>query len=117
MGHRIALGALVALAALTFAAAAFAHARINPPVALAKDLQLFTLAVPTEKENARTTTIELTLPAGFGIDSFVPAAGWRRSVQQTGSGGAAVVQKVTWTGGPQPTGPATPSPFLPAPPR
>ena len=104
MGHRIALGALVALAALTFAASAFAHARISPVVAVAKQLQLFTLAVPTEKENAQTTTIELTLPAGFAIDSFVPAAGWKRSVQQTGSGDAAVIQKVTWSGGSVPTG-------------
>jgi len=38
MRHRIALGALVALAALTFAATAFAHARISPPVAVAKEL-------------------------------------------------------------------------------
>ncbi len=104
MGPRIALGALVVLAALTFAATALAHARISPTVALSKQLQLFTLAVPTEKENAQTTTIELTLPAGFGIDSFVPAAGWKRSVQQTGSGEEAVVQKVTWTGGAVPTG-------------
>jgi uncharacterized protein YcnI len=104
MGFRIALGALVVLAALTFAATAFAHARISPPVAIAKELQLFTLAVPTEKASAQTTTIELTLPAGFGIDSFVPAAGWKRSVQQTGSGDAAVIQKVTWSGGSVPTG-------------
>ena len=104
MGLRIALGALVALAALTFAATASAHARISPPVALAKELQVFTLAVPTEKENARTTTIELTPPAGFSIDSFIPAAGWKRSVQQTGSGDGAVIQKVTWSGGSVPTG-------------
>jgi uncharacterized protein YcnI len=104
MRYRIALGALVALAALTFAASAFAHARISPPVALAKDSQVYTLAVPTEKENAKTTSIELTLPAGFSIDSFVPAAGWRRAVQSTGSGQAAVITKVTWTGGSVPTG-------------
>jgi uncharacterized protein YcnI len=104
MGFRIALGALVVLAALTFAATAFAHARMSPPVAIARELQLFTLAVPTEKASAQTTTIELTLPAGFGIDSFVPAAGWKRSVQQTGSGDAAVIQKVTWSGGSVPTG-------------
>ena len=99
MGHRIALGALVVLAALTFAATAFAHARISPPVAIANESQVFTLAVPTEKENAQTTSVELTLPAGFSIDSFVPAAGWKRLVQSTGSGEAAVIQKVTWTGG------------------
>jgi uncharacterized protein YcnI len=104
MRYRIALGALVALAALTFAASAFAHARISPPVALAKESQVYTLAVPTEKENAKTTSIELTLPAGFSIDSFVPAAGWQRAVQSTGSGEAAVITKVTWTGGSVPTG-------------
>jgi uncharacterized protein YcnI len=104
MRHRIALGALVALAALTFTGVASAHARLSPPVAVAKELQLFTLAVPTEKANAQTTSIELTLPAGFSIDSFVPAAGWKRVVQTTGSGDAAVIQKVTWTGGSVPTG-------------
>jgi uncharacterized protein YcnI len=104
MRNHIALGALVALAALTFAASAYAHAHVSPPVALAKESQVFTLAVPTEKANAQTTSIELTLPAGFSIDSFVPAAGWKRSVQQTGSGDAAVIQKVTWSGGSVPTG-------------
>jgi uncharacterized protein YcnI len=95
---------LVLVAALAFPGAAWAHARISPPVALAKQLELFTLAVPTEKENARTTEIELTLPQGFGIDSFVPSPGWKRSVQQTGSGDSAVIQKVTWEGGSTPTG-------------
>jgi uncharacterized protein YcnI len=104
MRHRTALGALVALGSLTFTAVASAHARLSPPVAVAKNLQLFTLAVPTEKENATTTTIEFTLPSGFGIDSFAPSPGWKRSLQQTGSGDAAVIQKVTWSGGSVPTG-------------
>jgi uncharacterized protein YcnI len=102
--HRFALVALSALAALTFTASAFAHARISPAVGLTKQLQLFTLAVPSEKENAETSTIELTLPAGFSIDSFVPSPGWTRSVQQLGSGEEAVIQKVTWSGGKVPTG-------------
>jgi uncharacterized protein YcnI len=46
----------------------------------------------------------LTVPSGFGIDSFVPAPGWRQQVQSTGSGEEAVVQKVTWSGGNVPTG-------------
>ena len=104
MRHRFALGALIATAALMFTASAFAHARLSPPVGLAKQLQLYTLAVPTEKENAQTATVELTLPTGFSIDSFVPSPGWTRSVQQQGSGEAAVIQKVTWTGGKVPTG-------------
>jgi uncharacterized protein YcnI len=104
MRHRIAPGALVVLGALTFTAVASAHARVSPPVAVAKELQLFTLAVPTEKANATTTTIEFTLPSGFGIDSFAPSPGWKRTLQQTGSGDAAVIQKVTWSGGSVPTG-------------
>jgi uncharacterized protein YcnI len=104
MRHRFALGAIVALAALMFTASAFAHARLSPAVGLAKQLQIFTLAVPTEKENALTASVELTLPAGFSIDSFVPSPGWTRSVQQLGSGEEAVIQKVTWAGGKVPTG-------------
>jgi uncharacterized protein YcnI len=95
--------AVVALAALAFASSAWAHAELSPPVGVAKRLQLFTLAVPTEKEDAQTTGIELTVPNGFAIDSFVPSPGWKRSVQQSGSGEGAVIQKVTWSGGSTPS--------------
>jgi uncharacterized protein YcnI len=84
---------------------ASAHATMSPPVAVAKKLQQFTLSVPTEKEKLTTTKIELTVPSGFGIDSFEPTTdGWKQQVQATGSGEEAVVQKVTWTGGSVPTG-------------
>jgi uncharacterized protein YcnI len=104
MKKHLALGALAAFAALAYAESASAHAHVSPPVALAKEGQVFTLAVPTEKEGATTTSIELTLPAGFAIDSFVPTTGWKRAVQQTGSGDTAVITKVAWTGGAVPTG-------------
>jgi uncharacterized protein YcnI len=98
--------ALVAAAALALlaAASAAAHAEISPKVSLAKQLQLYSLAVPTEKEGKTTTQIVLTVPEGFSIDSFVPSPGWRRTEQSTGSGENAVIQKVTWTGGKVPTG-------------
>ena len=92
-----------ALAALVLPTAASAHARISPPVSLAKQQQLYSLAVPTEKNNATTTKVVLTVPTGFAIDSFVPSPGWHRVLQQTGSGDSAVIQKVTWTGGAVPT--------------
>ncbi len=98
------VGLLVATATLIVGAgSAWAHARISPVVVESKQLQLFSLAVPTEKDNLTTTRVELTVPQGFGIDSFVPAPGWQRQVQQTGSGEDAVIQKVTWTGGSVPT--------------
>jgi len=103
--RRLPILALSTVGALIAVAGASAHAIVSPPVAKAKTLQQFTLSVPTEKENARTTQIELTVPAGFAIDSFEPApAGWKQEVQSTGSGESAVVQKVTWTGGSVPTG-------------
>ena len=104
MTRRSVAAALTALGALVLAAGASAHAVISPPVALAKELQVFTLAVPTEKEGATTTKIELTAPAGYAIDSLEPPpVPWKMQVQSTGSGEEAVVQKVTWTGGKVPT--------------
>ena len=101
--------------ALVFVPSAFAHAELSPPVAKTKTLQLFTLAVPTEKENATTTKIELTPPQGFGIDSFVPAQGWTKDVQSSGSGEEAVVTRVTWSGGKTPTGEDSVFQFLASP--
>lgn len=86
-------------AALVVAASASAHAEVSPAVALVKSGQLFTLAVPTEKEDASTTKIELTPPSGFAIDSFVPSPGWTRNVKSTGSGEETDIQQVTWSGG------------------
>jgi uncharacterized protein YcnI len=102
---RTARGALMVAIGLVVPTAASAHARISPPVSVAGKLQLYSLAVPTEKEGLTTTAIVLTVPVGFGIDSFVPPpSGWRMRLQQTGSGDNAVVTKVTWTGGKTPTG-------------
>jgi uncharacterized protein YcnI len=90
--------------ALALAGGAWAHATISPPVAKAKVLQQFTLAVPTEKEGATTSKIELIPPAGVVIDSFSAEAGWTRVTKATGSGEEAVIQDIVWTGGSVPTG-------------
>src|SRR5881396_3469671 len=105
MGAVRRVGILLAATAggLVLAGSALAHAELSPSVALAKNLQMFSLAVPTEKESATTTMVELTPPSGFSIDSFVPAPGWKRVAQTTGTGENTTVQKVTWTGGKVPT--------------
>jgi uncharacterized protein YcnI len=104
--RRVAFAALVAGGGgLVLPALASAHARISPAVSVSGKLQLYSLAVPTEKSGLTTSTIVMTVPAGFGIDSFVPPpTGWHMRLQQTGSGDSAVVTKVTWTGGSTPTG-------------
>jgi uncharacterized protein YcnI len=95
---------LGALTSLVLAAGASAHAEVSPAIVKANTPQVFTLAVPTEKDGIFTTKVELTPPQGFSIDSFVPAPGWSRAVQQTGSGEEAVITRVTWSGGRVPTG-------------
>lgn len=92
-------------AATAMPAVASAHARISPAVSVKGELQLYSLAVPTEKSGLTTTKLVMTVPAGFGIDSFVPPPpGWQQQVQQTGSGNNATITSVTWTGGKTPTG-------------
>jgi uncharacterized protein YcnI len=97
---------VLALAISTSAAAgASAHAVVSPAVSLKGKLQFYTLAVPTEKSGLTTSKVVMTVPSGFGIDSFEPPpAGWHMDVKQTGSGDSAVVTQVTWTGGRTPTG-------------
>jgi uncharacterized protein YcnI len=93
-----------ALGALLIAAPnAGAHAVVSPPVAKSGALQYYTLSVPTEKEGAKTTKIELDVPPGFAVDSYQPAPGWKRQVVAKGSGEDAVVSKVVWSGGSTPT--------------
>ena len=99
------LVALLGVTALALPAGALGHARVSPAVSVAKKLQLYTLAVPTEKDGVRTTKVVMTVPSGFGIDSFAPPPpGWHQSVAQSGSAGSAVIQQVTWSGGRTPTG-------------
>src|SRR5947209_17290743 len=105
--RRTARRGLVLGGALTLVvpAIAAAHARVSPAVSLKGQLQLYSLAVPTEKDNVTTSKVVMTVPNGFSIDSFAPPPpGWHQQVQQTGSGENAVVTKVTWTGGRVPTG-------------
>jgi uncharacterized protein YcnI len=97
--RHLAVTVLATIGALVGAGAAFAHAEVSPAVVVSKQGQEFSLTVPTEKENAKTTAVELTPPAGFAIDSFAPTLGWKRDVQSTGSGEETAIQKVTWSGG------------------
>jgi uncharacterized protein YcnI len=92
-------------AGLLLPALASAHAVVSPAVSPSNQLQLYSLAVPTEKDGVTTTEVVMTVPSGFGIDSFAPPPpGWHQQVKQTGSGNNAVITQVTWTGGHTPTG-------------
>jgi uncharacterized protein YcnI len=112
-GRAVRGASLVIAGGLLVPAAASAHARISPPVSVSGKLQLYSLAVPTEKSGLTTTTLVMTVPSGFGIDSFAPPpAPWHVQLGQAGSGDNAVVTKVTLTGGNTPTGEDTLFQFL-----
>jgi uncharacterized protein YcnI len=95
---------LCVVGALTIAATALAHAGISPPVVVAKKGQEFTITVPTEGAGHTTSSVEVTPPSGFTVFGFSATPGWKRDVQQTGSGEEAVVEKITWSGGSVPEG-------------
>jgi uncharacterized protein YcnI len=97
-GRRPLILLLVLGGALVACAGAGAHAHVSPSVALS-DGQVYTVVVPTEKDDAATTAVELTPPDGFSIGSFQDVPGWTRKVETSGSGEDAVVEKVTWSGG------------------
>ncbi len=113
IGRRARVALATAAAALVVPAVASAHARVSPAVSLVNKLQLYSLAVPTEKSGLTTTRLVMTVPSGFGIDSYVaPAAPWHVQLAQTGSGDNAVITKVTLTGGRTPSGEDTLFQFL-----
>ena len=95
------------------ASVASAHAHVSPPIVVKGESQVFTLAVPTEKENAHDDEGRAHAARRL-LDRLVHRrrrAGSARS-QQTGSGEDAVITKVTWDGGKVPTGEATGFSFL-----
>jgi uncharacterized protein YcnI len=113
MGRRTLIVLATAAATLIVPAGALAHARVSPAVSVVNELQLYSLAVPTEKSGLTTTKLVMSVPSGLGIDSFVaPAAPWHVQLAQTGSGDNAVITKVTLTGGHTPTGEDTLFQFL-----
>jgi uncharacterized protein YcnI len=112
-GRALTVAAAALIALLGVPALASAHARVSPAVSLSGKLQLYSLAVPTEKSGATTTKIVMTVPTGFGIDSFVPPqTPWHVQLAQTGSGDNAVITKVTMLGGTTPSGEDTLLQFL-----
>jgi uncharacterized protein YcnI len=112
-GRLVLVAVLGGTGAMLVPTTAWAHARVSPAVSVAGKLQLYSLAVPTEKSGLTTTKLVMTVPSGFGIDSFVPPAPpWHVDLAQTGSGDSAVVTKVTLTGGNTPTGEDTLFQFL-----
>ena len=68
--------AAAALGALAVAPAASAHVTVQPEVAPAGDFTRLDVRVPTERDNASTTKVEVQFPPGFLFVSYEPVPGW-----------------------------------------
>ncbi|BCM68147.1 MULTISPECIES: YcnI family copper-binding membrane protein [Streptomyces] len=107
---RIAAAAAVAgTAVLALSAPAFAHVTVQPEGTAAKGgYAVVDFKVPNERDDASTTKLEVTLPAGHPIASVMPqpVPGWKAEVTKSkldkpltmhGEKIDEAVTKVTWT--------------------
>jgi periplasmic copper chaperone A len=98
-----------ALAVLVMAPVADAHVTLNPSEWEAGGFARFALRVPTERDDASTTEITVRFPENVTSASFMPAPGWRRTVEMAAldepieeEGEEPITERiasVTWSGG------------------
>jgi periplasmic copper chaperone A len=101
------LGAAL-VAALAVAPAAGAHVTLQPEEAPAGGFTRLDMRVPTERDNADTTKVDLQFPPGFLSVSYEPVPGWDikitkrkldKPVEQFGEQVTEEVGRITFTGG------------------
>ena len=71
------LAVATAVAALAVPAAAEAHVTLQPNSAAAGAFTVLDVRVPTERDNASTTKVDVQFPAGFAAVSYQPVPGWK----------------------------------------
>ena len=95
-------------AGLALAAPAAAHVTIQPEELPAGTFTRLDVRVPTERDDASTTEVDVELPDGFYFVSYEPVAGWDVQLEteklgepveiEPGFDASEQVTRVTWTG-------------------
>ncbi|WP_108666986.1 YcnI family protein [Euzebya rosea] len=75
------LATVVALLSLTGPALAHVTVRTDNPTA--NGYGVYTVRVPTERDDASTTTIEVQIPEGLTVHSYEPVPGWEIEIGET----------------------------------
>jgi uncharacterized protein len=75
--HALATGAAAALAV---PAAASAHVTLHPNVLPSGGFTVVGVRVPNERDNARTTKVDVKFPPGFIFVSYQPTPGWTATI-------------------------------------
>ena len=73
--------ALTAVFALAVPAGAGAHVTLQPEEAAAGDFTVLDVRVPSERDDAATTKVDVQLPPGFPFASYRPVPGWSVKVK------------------------------------
>jgi uncharacterized protein YcnI len=71
------LAVATAIAALAAPAAAQAHVTLQPNTAPAGAFTVLDVRVPTERDNASTSKVDVQFPAGFASASYQAVPGWK----------------------------------------
>jgi uncharacterized protein YcnI len=77
-----------------FAGMASAHVSVGPKETSQGAYQMFTVKVPSEKEDVSTTKIQVLIPEEVNISRFEPKPGWTYEIEKDGSD---KIISVTWT--------------------
>jgi len=84
-------------------ATASAHVQVTPKEVLTGSLEVFTLAVPTER-SVPTTAVTLRVPGTVQHVTPNTAPGWNVQIKRTGDNSSDSVSAITWNGGTVPAG-------------
>ncbi len=95
--HGLGTAAILAIAAVLglLPGTAAAHVEVAPAVVAPSDSVRFTVLVPGERDPARTTQVELKVPAGVIPYAYGETPGWTRRAIAGADGG---VERIVWTG-------------------
>lgn len=103
---RVHILAAALAAALVLPHTAGAHVTVQPDTAAAGAYVVENVRVPSERDDAKTTKVDVQLPDGFAAVSYAPVPGWKVKVQraalatpiQTPDGEITEgVKRITWT--------------------
>jgi len=92
-----AVGVFVGILTLALSATASAHVAVRPSEVVTAGFQTFTIGVPNEKD-VSTTSVKLTIPEGLKYVQPTQKAGWNITIESEGTGEAATVKSITWSG-------------------
>ncbi|MBW7474448.1 YcnI family protein [Paenibacillus oenotherae] len=77
-----------------YAGLASAHVTVQPKETKQGSYEVFTVRVPSEKEEVTTKSVKVTIAEGVEFKRIEPKAGWKYELETTGDG---IVKSVTWT--------------------